>query len=102
MAYLDSWRKKAKEEHESARRNQHQQLHHIFLQVSSCMYDLFTSFGMHGTCMWFLGCDLSLAWRISYIDSGLPSLSISWIAMVIVGLLSLLCFGWFSFFHSLG
>jgi len=44
---------------------------------------------MHGICMWFLGCDLSLAWRISWIDSGLPSLSISWIAMVIVGVLSL-------------
>ena len=30
------------------------------LQVPNCMYDSFTSFGMHGTCMWFLGCDLSL------------------------------------------
>jgi len=72
------------------------------LQVASFMYDFFTSFGMHGTCMWFLGYDLSLAWRMVGIDSGFPSLDISWIAMVIMGLLSLLCFGWFSFFHSLG
>ena len=36
--------------------------------------------------------DVSLAWRMARIDSGLPSLSISWIAMMIVGLFSLLCF----------
>ena len=53
-----------------ARRHQHQQLHQIFLQVPSCMYDFFTSFGIHGTCMWFLGYDLSLAWRIAWIDNG--------------------------------
>ena len=39
------------------------------LQVLSCMYDFFTSFGMHDTCMWFLGYDLSLEWRISWIDN---------------------------------
>ena len=102
VAQLDSWSEKAKEEQESARGHRHQHLHQIFLQVSLCMYGFFPSFGMHGTCMWFLGCDLSLAWRISWIDNGLPSLAISWIAMVIVGLLSLLFFGWFSCFHSLG
>ena len=53
------------------------------------MYDFFTSFGMHGICMWFFGCDLSLAWRMDGIDNGFPSLSISWITMVIVGLFSL-------------
>jgi len=52
--------------------------------------------------MWFLGYDLSLAWTMARIDSGLPSFAISWIAMVIVGLLSFFCFGWFSFFDSLG
>ena len=77
VAYLDYWRKKAKEEQESIRRHRHQQLHQIFLQVPSCMYDFFTSFGMHGTCMWFLGYDLSLAWRVVGIYSGLPSLAIS-------------------------
>ena len=92
MAYLDSWSKKENEEQESKRRHWHQQLHQILLHVLSCMYDFFTSFGMHGTCMWFLGYDLSLAWMMAGIDSGLPSLSISWIAMVIVGLLSLLFF----------
>jgi len=40
-------------------------------------------------CMWFLGYDLSLAWRIAWIDNGLPSLAISCIALVIVGLISL-------------
>ena len=40
------------------------------LQVPSCMYDFLASFGMHGTCMSFLGCDMSLAWRISWIDNG--------------------------------
>ena len=93
MAYLDSWSKKAKEEQDSARGHCHQQIHQIFLQVSSFMYGFFPSFCMHGICMWFLGCDMSLACRISWIDSGLPSLAISWIAMAIVGLLSLLCFG---------
>jgi len=61
-----------------------------FLQVPSYMYDLFSSFGMHDTCIWFLGYDLSLAWRMAGIDSGLSSLAISWIAMVILGLLSFL------------
>jgi len=66
------------------------------------MYDFITSFGMHGICMWIIGYDLSLAWRIAWVDIGLPSLSISWIAKVIMGLLSLLVFGWFSCFLSLG
>ena len=61
VAYLDSWRKKAKEEQESIRRHQDQQIHHIFLQVPSCMYDFFTSFGMDGINMWVIVCDLSLA-----------------------------------------
>ena len=39
---------------------------------------------MHDICMWIFGCDLSLAWMMVRIDSGLPSL-----AMVIVGLISL-------------
>ena len=43
-------------------------------------------------CMWFFYCDLSLAWRIAWIDSGFPRLSISWITMVIVGLISLFIF----------
>ena len=33
---------------------------------------------MHGLCMWFLDCHLSVAWRISWIESGLPSLVIFW------------------------
>ena len=37
----------------------------FFLQVPSCMYVFLTSFGMHGTCMWFFGYGLSLAWRIA-------------------------------------
>ena len=64
VTYLGYWSKKAKEELESAR-HRDQQLHQICLQVPSCMYVSFTSFGMHGTCMWFLGCDLSLACRIA-------------------------------------
>lgn len=39
------------------------------LQVSSCMYVFLTSFCMHGICMWCRGYDMSLAWRISQIDS---------------------------------
>jgi len=35
------------------------------LQISSYMYDFLASFGMHCTCMWFLGYDLSLAWKIA-------------------------------------
>ena len=35
------------------------------LQVLSCMYVFLASFGMHGICMWFIGHDLSLAWRIA-------------------------------------
>jgi len=76
VAYLDSWSKKTKEEKESARGHQDQQLHHIFLQVPSCMYVSFTSFGMHGICMWILGHDFSFAWRIAWIDIGFPSLAI--------------------------
>ena len=44
---------------------------------------------MHDVCMWLFIYDMSLAWRISFVDSGFPSLPISWISMVIVGLLSL-------------
>jgi len=98
VAYLDSWSKKAKEERESARRHGDQQLHHIFLQVPSFMHVSFTSFCMHDTCIWFLGYDMSLSWRLSSIHNGFPSLAISWITMVIVGLLSLFDFGWFSCF----
>ena len=72
------------------------------LQVSSLTYEFFTSFGLHDTSMWLLGYDMSLAWRMVRIDIGFPSLSISWIAMGIVGLLSLLCLVWFSCFLGLG
>ena len=89
VAYLDSWSKKANEDQESTRGHQDQQLHQFFLQVPSCMYVVFTSFGMNEICMWILGHDLSLAWRIAWIESGFPSLSISWIAMLIMGLLAL-------------
>jgi len=47
-------------------------------------------------------CDLLLAWRMVKIDSGLPSLPISWIYMVIVGLFPYCVFGWFSCFLILG
>lgn len=40
----------------------------FFLQVPSCMYGFIASFGMHGTCMWFLSYDMSLTWRIPWID----------------------------------
>jgi len=86
VAYLDSWRNKAKEEQEITRRHWDQQLHHIYLHVSSRMYVSLTSFDMHGICMWILGHDLSFAWSISWIDSGFPSLSISLISMEFVGL----------------
>jgi len=33
------------------------------------MYDLLASFGMHGVYMWLFGYDLSLAWRIVWIDN---------------------------------
>jgi len=36
--------------------------------------------------MWIFGHDMSLEWEISWIDSRLPSLSISQITMEIVGL----------------
>jgi len=49
----------------------------IFLQVPSCMYVFLTSFGMHAICMWIISHDLLLAWRVSWIDSGLPSVAIS-------------------------
>jgi len=39
------------------------------LQVPNCMYDFLASFGMHGICMWLFGYDLSLAWRIAWIDN---------------------------------
>jgi len=45
--------------------------------------------GMHGLCMWFLDCDLSLAWRISWIESGLLGLAIFWLTMAIVDIFSL-------------
>ena len=70
MAYLDIWSKKEKEEKESARGHRDQRLHQIFLQVPSCMYVFLTSFGMHGICMWFIGHDMSLTWRMDGIDSG--------------------------------
>ena len=70
VAYLDTWRKKAKEEKESSGGHQDQQLHQVCLQVLSCMYVFFTSFGMHGIGMWFIGHDMSLAWRIAWIDNG--------------------------------
>ena len=40
--------------------------------------------------MWIIGEDLSLAWRISWIDTRFPRLTISWIAMEIVRLFT--CF----------
>ena len=81
MAHLDSWIIKAKVEQESARGHRDQQLQQDFLQVPSCMRVFLTSFGMHDICMWIIGHDLSLAWRIAWIDNGSP-----WIAMEIVGL----------------
>jgi len=42
----------------------------FFLQVSSGMYVFLIIFGMHDICMWFIDHNLSLAWRISWIDSG--------------------------------
>ena len=102
VLYLDIWRKKLKEEQESAGGHWDQQLHQIFLQVPSFMYDFFTSLGMHGICMWIFGCDLLLAWRMVSIDSELHRLSISWITMVIVGLFPCCVFGWISCFISLG
>ena len=74
----------------------------IFLQVLSFMYVLFTIFGTHGLYMWIIGHDLSLAWRIAWIDNGLPSLVISWMSMEIVGLFLSFFFCWFSCFLSLG
>ena len=62
----------------------------ICLHVPSFMYVFLTIFGMYGICMWFVGCDLSLAWRMVGFDSGFPSLSISWIDVEIVGLFSCL------------
>ena len=58
----------------------------FLLQLPNCMYVFLTSFWMHGICMWIIDHDLSLAWRIAWIDSGLLSLAISWIAMEIMGL----------------
>ncbi len=57
---------------------------------------------MHGICMWFVGCDMSLAWTMARIDSGLPRIVTSWIAMVIVGSYHRCVFGWFSCFLILG
>ena len=34
------------------------------------MYNFLGSFCMHGTCMWFLSYEFSLAWMIAWIDSG--------------------------------
>ena len=52
-------------------------------QVWNCMYDFLASFDMHRICMWFIGYDMSLAWRIAWIDSGFSYPSISWITMVL-------------------
>ena len=49
------------------------------------MYDFLTSFVIYDICMWIFGCDLSWAWRMGLLDSRLPIISISWIAMVILG-----------------
>ena len=38
---------------------------------------------MHGICMWFLSYDMSLSWRNALISSGLISLVIFLIAMVL-------------------
>jgi len=100
VAYLDYWRNKEKEDHESAIGHQDPHLHHISLQVLSCMYVSFSSFG-NGICMWIFGCDPSLAWRMAKINSGFPSLSISWIVMVLVGLFPHCFFGSVSCFISL-
>ncbi len=70
LAYLEFWSKKAKEEKESTRGHRDQQRQCVFLAGTECMYVFLTSFGMHGICMWFLGYDMSLAWRISWIDNG--------------------------------
>ena len=42
----------------------------FFLHVTSCMYVFLTIFGMHGIRMWSLDNDMSLAWRIAWIDNG--------------------------------
>ena len=42
----------------------------FFLQVLSFMYGSLTSFGMHGICMCLFGYDFSLAWGITWIESG--------------------------------
>jgi len=39
------------------------------LQVLSFMYDFLVSFGMRGVCMWLFSYDISLAWRIGWIDN---------------------------------
>jgi hypothetical protein len=83
---LGFWSKKAKEEQESARGHRDQQLHQIFLQVPSCMYVFLTSFGMHGICMWFSVMICHWHGGLPGLTVDLPSLAISWIAMVIVGL----------------
>lgn len=101
VAYLDAWRKKEEEELESVRGHQDQQLQRFFLQVLNCMYDFLTIFGMHSICMWFIGHDLSLAWRIVWIDNGFTQPFHFWDSHGVVG--SFLCFsGWFSRFLQLG
>jgi len=53
------------------------------LELLSCMYVFLTSFGMHGTCIWFMGHDLSLTWKIFGLIVHFTSLAISWIAMLL-------------------
>ena len=40
------------------------------LYVLSCMYVFLTSFCIHGICMWFIGHDLSLTWKMVKVESG--------------------------------
>ena len=47
------------------------------------MYGFLAIFDMHDTCMWFLGYDLSLGWRMLGLTMDFPSLSISDIGVVL-------------------
>ena len=67
-------------------------------QLLNFMYIFFTSFVMHGICMWFFGFDISLAWRMTGNYSRFPSLAISWIEIEFVGLFHHCIFGWVSCF----
>lgn len=73
----------------------------FFLQVLGCMYVFLTSFGMHGICMWFIGHDLSLAWRMAWIDSVFSQPCHFLDNHGDCGFISLFCFFWFSCFLSL-